>query len=63
MPSINQTVHYRTFKLHKETFPPESDSQTCEKVTVGIHLSSEMAKTGLNVTASSNIRQITDVCE
>lgn len=50
------------FKLHYETFPSESNIQTCEKATVGIHLSSEMAKTGLNVTANSNIRQITDVC-
>lgn len=50
------------FKLHYETFPPESNIQMCEKATVGVHLSSEMAKTGLTVTASSNIRQIKDVC-
>lgn len=33
-----------------------------EKATVGIRLNSEMAKTGLNVTANSDIRQITGVC-
>lgn len=31
----------------------------CEEATVG----SEMAMTGLNRTANSNIRQITDICE
>lgn len=34
----------------------------CVKTTIGIRMNSETAKTCLNVTASSNIRQTTDVC-
>lgn len=48
-------------KIHYEIFPPKSNIQMYEKATVGIHLNSEVAKTGL--IANSNIRQITDECE
>ncbi len=43
-------------------FQTESNIQMCEKATVGIHSNSEMAKTGLNVTANSDIRQRRDAC-
>ena len=39
--------------------PPESNIQMCEKSTTGVLLNSE---TCLNVTANSEIRQITGVC-
>lgn len=55
-----QTVHYLLNCIMKHFL--QKVIFMCEKATVGIDLSSEMVKTGLHVTASSNVRLSMDVC-